>query len=138
MPAGERVKEESGLLEALAESSLQEDHFSKLGGIARSIELGGELRLKSWQHANRLCDLESARSECSSRTGLSGRPTSCEAGAAGIPIYMSGQRWRHSCPDVPGVRAELGYKPGQSVCRIPTFTTWLPLLRTVTCGSPFK
>lgn len=74
LPTGERVKGESALLEALAESNLHEDHFPKLGGIAKSIELRGELGLKSWQHANGLRDPESACSECSTGTGLSGSP----------------------------------------------------------------
>lgn len=40
------MREESDLLEVPAESNLSKEHFSKLGGILKSIELRGELGLQ--------------------------------------------------------------------------------------------
>lgn len=109
MPTAERAKEASALLEAPAESGLREDHFPKpFGGIAKSVELRGELGLKSWQPADGPRDLESARSQCPTRSGLTGPHTSCEAGAAGTLFACQGRNGGVPAPDVPGARAELG------------------------------
>lgn len=68
------------------------------------------------------------------RTGSVSPCNSYKIGAAVGPTYISGEKLRHKCfAQLPSeLGAELGYELEKCVSRIPTFTTRLRFLSTVT------